>query len=533
MIKVRGGLCSPGVTQPRREPREPRRPPTAGELLDLVRTGRASTRSQLRMLTGLSRTASRPGHRADVRRPAAARRGARLDRRPAARGRWCSTRTPALSCSRWRSVARAASSRCSTSTARRSSPDSRDHEVGVGPGRADADIVDRLVRSARRRRAAGARHRPQPARHPRPRPRAQHRLPGDDRLGRRRAGAVLRTDLVARAAVRRERRRRARPRPSCSAAPAASTTCWSSRPPTGLGLGIVAGGRVLSGTSARPARSATPRSTQPASCPAGAARPAAWRRSRAAGHWWPSSGSPANRSATCATSVALALQGDSGARGLLRDSGRELGEVLAVAINLLNPGAVVIGGDMAAGRLTSTSRACARASTGARRRWPPATCSSCRRRTVTAPASSARRPRARPRAWPGGGRCPLLAAACPVLGSGAWNRTPGSGSSPASWPLIFLGTGLLKLTTPRVSGLVEEGLTLGRGPTPQRDPIRPLGLGRGARRRRPGRPGLLVGLGRSLVPIAASCLDRADAWARSSCTYAAASSSPTRSAPSP
>jgi predicted NBD/HSP70 family sugar kinase len=46
--------------------------------------------------------------------------------------------------------------------------------------------------------------------------------------------------------------------------------------------------------------------------------------------------------------VALALQGDATARGLLRDSGRALGEVLAVAINLLNPAAVVIGGDMAA-----------------------------------------------------------------------------------------------------------------------------------------------------------------------------------------
>jgi predicted NBD/HSP70 family sugar kinase len=46
--------------------------------------------------------------------------------------------------------------------------------------------------------------------------------------------------------------------------------------------------------------------------------------------------------------VALALQGDAEARGLLRDSGRRLGEVLAVAINLLNPQAVVIGGDMAA-----------------------------------------------------------------------------------------------------------------------------------------------------------------------------------------
>ena len=39
------------------ETRETAAPATAGELLDLVRSGRASTRSQLRMLTGLSRTA--------------------------------------------------------------------------------------------------------------------------------------------------------------------------------------------------------------------------------------------------------------------------------------------------------------------------------------------------------------------------------------------------------------------------------------------------------------------------------------------
>ena len=45
--------------------------------------------------------------------------------------------------------------------------------------------------------------------------------------------------------------------------------------------------------------------------------------------------------------VALAQQGDAEARGLLREGGRHLGEVLAVAVNLLNPQAVVIGGDMA------------------------------------------------------------------------------------------------------------------------------------------------------------------------------------------
>lgn len=46
--------------------------------------------------------------------------------------------------------------------------------------------------------------------------------------------------------------------------------------------------------------------------------------------------------------VAFALQGDAIARKLLRESGRHLGELLAVAINLLNPQAVVIGGDMGA-----------------------------------------------------------------------------------------------------------------------------------------------------------------------------------------
>ena len=44
--------------------------------------------------------------------------------------------------------------------------------------------------------------------------------------------------------------------------------------------------------------------------------------------------------------VATALAGDPTARRLLRDAGRQLGEVLAVAVNLLHPGAVVVGGDM-------------------------------------------------------------------------------------------------------------------------------------------------------------------------------------------
>ena len=46
--------------------------------------------------------------------------------------------------------------------------------------------------------------------------------------------------------------------------------------------------------------------------------------------------------------MAQATSGDPEAKALLRESGRQLGEVLATAINLLNPQAVVVGGDMAA-----------------------------------------------------------------------------------------------------------------------------------------------------------------------------------------
>ena len=45
--------------------------------------------------------------------------------------------------------------------------------------------------------------------------------------------------------------------------------------------------------------------------------------------------------------VDLAVGGDPDARRLIRESGRHIGEVLAGAVNLLNPEALVIAGDMA------------------------------------------------------------------------------------------------------------------------------------------------------------------------------------------
>ena len=44
--------------------------------------------------------------------------------------------------------------------------------------------------------------------------------------------------------------------------------------------------------------------------------------------------------------VELAVRGDAEARRLIRESGRHIGEALAMAVNLLNPAVVVVGGDM-------------------------------------------------------------------------------------------------------------------------------------------------------------------------------------------
>nr|WP_232523603.1 ROK family protein [Nocardioides sp. MAH-18] len=115
---------------------------------------------------------------------------------------------------------------------------------------------------------------------------------------------------------------------------------------TGLGLGIIADGRVLSGHIGAageightkvPAADGLP-------CRCGAT---GCLETLAGGWALVDRAQEAGRDIEHVRDlVALALQGDPAARGLLRDSGRALGEVLAVAINLLNPAAVVIGGDM-------------------------------------------------------------------------------------------------------------------------------------------------------------------------------------------
>ena len=117
---------------------------------------------------------------------------------------------------------------------------------------------------------------------------------------------------------------------------------------TGLGLGIVAGGRVVSGHlgaageightkvesgEGRPCRCGDTGCLETVAA-GWALLPQLAEAGRPVGH--------------VRELTALAVAGDPEAKALLRESGRRLGEVLAVAINLLNPQAVVIGGDMAA-----------------------------------------------------------------------------------------------------------------------------------------------------------------------------------------
>ena len=116
---------------------------------------------------------------------------------------------------------------------------------------------------------------------------------------------------------------------------------------TGLGLGIISDGRVLRGTagaSGEIGHSKHPRADElPCRCGATGCLEAI------AGGWalLATYADGGGEAAHIRELAAHALDGDTLARRLLRQAGHDLGEVLAVAINLLNPQTVVIGGDMA------------------------------------------------------------------------------------------------------------------------------------------------------------------------------------------
>ncbi|HWU19998.1 MAG TPA: ROK family protein [Nocardioides sp.] len=116
---------------------------------------------------------------------------------------------------------------------------------------------------------------------------------------------------------------------------------------TGLGLGILAGGRMITGSRGGAGEIGHTK------VDAATGRPCRCGDSGCletiAGGWALVGAIRAERSDVhhVRELVALANRGDAEARQLLREGGRQLGDVLAVAVNLLNPQAVVLGGDMA------------------------------------------------------------------------------------------------------------------------------------------------------------------------------------------
>jgi len=321
--------------------RESAAPATAGELLDLVRTGRAHTRADLVRLTGLSRTAvgARVAALTDASLLVAGEELASTGGRPAGGLVFNKHAGVVLAAALGRSRSQlAVFDLDGGELAARSD----DHVVGVGPDALMPLVAERLVALMGDRRVVGM----------------GVSLPGP--VDRERGMSVespvvagwngvelapyLRQvadapvfvandcDVLARS------ERLGRPELVDSLVVKAST---------GLGLGIIAEGRVLIGHSGAAGEIGHTRVEDPGTvCRCGASG----CLETIAGGWAlvDRLGESGRQVGHVRDLVALAIGGDRRARSLLRESGRRLGEVLAVAVNLTNPQAVVLGGDMPA-----------------------------------------------------------------------------------------------------------------------------------------------------------------------------------------
>jgi predicted NBD/HSP70 family sugar kinase len=327
------------------ETRETTAPATAGELLELVRSGRASTRSQLRLLTGLSRTAvtARVSSLTSAGLLVLGEELASTGGRPPGALVFNKEAAVVLAVAIGRSRSQLA---VLDLDGQELASDSRDHEVGVGPDELMPQIVERLrvlldgvtppilgiglslpgTLDPVRGLSIGS-------------PVMSgwdgvELAPYFSGLGEAPLFVANDADVLARSEL--------------LGGAGSLDDVLVVKASTGLGLGIVADGRVLSGSlgAAGEIGHTIVDAAGELPCRCGATG----CLETIAGGWalvakMAEAGQPVGHVRDL---VALALQGDSFARGLLRDSGRELGEVLAVAINLLNPAAVVIGGDMAA-----------------------------------------------------------------------------------------------------------------------------------------------------------------------------------------
>ena len=325
-------------------------PATAGDLLALVRSGRAQTRSELRRLTGLSRTAV-------VSRVNALTRAGLLlvGEELASTG----GRPPgALVFNRDAGVVLAVAVGRSRSQIAvfdldggELASDSRDHEVGAGPEVLMPQVAERAARLL-----AGVAA---------PVLGLGLSLPGtvDTVRGVSLDSPVMRgwdgvelapyladVGVLAEAPLFVGNDVDVMARAELLAHPGALRDVLVVKASTGLGLGIVADGRVVAGHLG--AAGEIGHTWVPAAdglaCRCGRtgcleAVAGGWALVARLGREHPDLGVGHVRDL-----VALAQRGDPAARGLLRESGRHLGEVLAVAVNLLNPATVVLGGDMAA-----------------------------------------------------------------------------------------------------------------------------------------------------------------------------------------
>src|SRR6478672_10492786 len=319
--------------------RESAAPATAGQLLELVRTGRASTRSDLRRLTGLSRTAvvSRVSTLTSAGLVLLGEELASTGGRPPG----------ALVFNKDAGVVTAVAIGRSRSQlgvfdleGTELAADSDDHRVGVGPDELMPRVAERLAGLLGNVEAPVAGF--------------GLSLPGtvdalrglsiDSPVMAGWNGVELAPYLsgLADAPLFVGNDCDVLARSELLGRPGALRDALVVKASTGLGLGIVAEGRVLSGHRGAAGEIGHTWIEAADGLPCRCGRTGCLEA--VAGGWALVGRLADRRVGHVRDLVALALRGDAEARGLLRESGRRLGELLAVAINLLNPATVVVGG---------------------------------------------------------------------------------------------------------------------------------------------------------------------------------------------
>jgi predicted NBD/HSP70 family sugar kinase len=320
---------------------------TAGDLLDLIRSGRATTRGELGRVTGLSRTA------VSARLASLADAGLVLEgeEESATGGRPASTlvldRDAGLVLAVAVGRSRSQMSVCSLDGTELASA-SHDQEVGLGPDVLMPVVVEHLAamlaglgRSGDEVRGvglslAGTVDRERGVSVDSPALAGWDGVPLADYLtGVTGAPLVLDNDCNVMAASERDGHLRDH------------DDVLVLKASTGLGLGIVAGGHLLRGhrgaagelghVKVPAAAGLTCRCGDTGCLEAVAGGWALVERLRAAGQ----------EVDHVRDLVAQAVRGDGEARAIVRESGRRVGEALAATVTVLNPRAVVVGGDMA------------------------------------------------------------------------------------------------------------------------------------------------------------------------------------------